>query len=550
MALIASLGLHLTQILSLDVVPFKGGRSIANGSATAVSLTKAGSGILTLSGSTGNTFTGTTTVSAGQLALGKSSGNAVGGNLTITNARLTFSGSNQIADGAAVTMSGAGSVFNGTAWNTGVFALADAIASLTVTGGVVNAGGSDNGTGLAVTGAASFAGGAGNTEFASQSGGWVSFGSLALAGMTGTTLPANAAPNTFRLSGNTSVRQTQVTIGSGGLSLDGSNILLAIGSGSGALGSRIVLNGDVTTLGSTASSIMPPTSGDGTNGTRAVALSGTVGAATRSFTIGGGGADLNVLVPIANGSATTAGIRKLGAGILTLGTANTYTGATTISAGTLALGLNGSFASSPVITIGDAGSSGAVLDITAKTGTFAFASSQTVGGIGTLKMDAVDTARFAGTFAPGNSPGIFTVDGGTALLSGTTQIEIFGATRGTGYDAVDLVNAAALNYDNGVLALDFGSWLADQQSYQLFGSGSQSIGGTLSSLTLVGTNYTGLTFTRSAGVWTSQGTSPANQTLTFTEATGTLVIVPEPGSLILASLGISAAAWALFRRRT
>jgi hypothetical protein len=129
-----------------------------------------------------------------------------------------------------------------------------------------------------------------------------------------------------------------------------------------------------------------------------------------------------------------------------------YTGATTISAGTLALGAAGSFASSPTITVGDVGSSGAVLDIAAKTGTFAFTSGQTVGGIGTIKMGAGDTAQFAGILAPGNSPGILTIDGGTALLSGTTQIEFFGAARGTGYDAIDLINSAVIDYGNGVLA--------------------------------------------------------------------------------------------------
>jgi autotransporter-associated beta strand protein len=267
-----------------------------------------------------------------------------------------------------------------------------------------------------------------------------------------------------------------------------------------------------------------------------------------TLTLGAGNATGNTFGGIIRNSSGTIALTKIGTGIQTLGGANTYAGATTISGGTLALGLNGSFASSPLITIGSAGSSGAVLDLTAKTGTFAFGAGQTVGGIGTLKMDASDTVQIAGVLSPGNSPGVLTFDGGTALLSGTTQMEIFGGVRGTDYDAVDLINNAILDYANGTLLLDFGATLAAEQTYQLFGNGPSTLQGDLFAVTVAGSNYAGLTFTGSNGVWTSTGSSPSGQTLTFTEATGQLVIVPEPAALALAACGIMGVVWSLRRR--
>jgi fibronectin-binding autotransporter adhesin len=481
-------------------------------------LTKSGTSTLTLSGGAANTSTGLTTVSAGVLSLAKTAGlNAIAGDLTITNAAVTFTNSNQIADTAAVTMSGSSSVFNGTSFNSGAAgnqALNETIGSLAVTGGIFFPGGSTSATGFAVTGSASFTGGSGNTNYIQGSGGLASYGSLALVGMN-STQPAGfgvAVPNQFAVAGNNTSRQTTLTVGAGGLLLDGSNLLLQLGNTAGVLGSRLVLNGDVTTTGVAASSISVPSTNDFSLGTRAVQLSGTTGSVTRTFTVGGGGADLTVSVPITNGSATTAGLSKAGVGTLTLSASNSYTGTTTIKTGTLALGSVGSFANSPTITIGDAGSSGAVLDLTAKTGTFAFTSGQTVGGIGTINIGAGKTVSSAGIWAPGNSIGSNAVTG-NLTLTGTSQFEL--GTPGTSTSAPGSADFTAVS---GTLTLGGNLQLIDNAGangngsaaggvYRLFTYGN-AVSGSFASAT---TNPTPTTRTSLSNIsYAGSGTATGN----------------------------------------
>ena len=119
------------------------------------------------------------------------------------------------------------------------------------------------------------------------------------------------------------------------------------------------------------------------------------------------------------------GVIVSGGTVSLLSGSNTYSGATTIAGTntTLVLASTGSFASSSRITVGNAGSSGAILDLTAKTGTFAFASGQTVGGIGTINIGTGKTVSSAGIWAPGNSIGSNTVTG-NLTLTGTSQFEL------------------------------------------------------------------------------------------------------------------------------
>lgn len=300
---------------------------------------KTGTGTLTLNGATTNTHSGPLTVGQGTLALAKTGGaTAVAGNLIIENgAFVTFSGgTNQIVPTAAVSMSGAGSVFHGTGPNagppTGPATVTQTLGSLAITGGTFNTGAGSNWT---ITGAMSMTASAANSiVFVGNSGMQLSVGSLSLVGMNGGS-SSTAVTNGFTVFGNTTTRGT-LTVGSGGLYLENSTIHLKRGN-AGALGSRLVLNGDVSIGGTTTSLIRRD--GTETEGLTLVELSSTAGNVTRTFTTAAGGGNLNISVSVTNGAATAASIVKSGAGTLTLSgaEANSYGGDTTINGGTLAL---------------------------------------------------------------------------------------------------------------------------------------------------------------------------------------------------------------------
>jgi fibronectin-binding autotransporter adhesin len=287
---------------------------------------KTGAGQLTLSGSSPNTHTGTLSVNAGRVHLNKVG--ALAGNLEInTGGFVTFSGgTNQMAATSSVTLNGAASVFNGTGPNATVGTVTQTLASLTVTGGTFNAGANS----VWNIGSLSFGPGE-NKVFVGNSGTTVNAGSLSLVGMNGAASSTDVL-NGFTLFGNGVTTITRLTVGSGGLYLEGSNIHM----GRGSRGAEMYLNGDVSTGGTTTSTIQISQSG-------AVlpflGLSGSAGTATRTFNIAGGGANLSINVAVTNGSATTASLVKNGAGTLTLSgaEANTYSGDTTINAGVLQL---------------------------------------------------------------------------------------------------------------------------------------------------------------------------------------------------------------------
>jgi autotransporter-associated beta strand protein len=373
-------------------------------------LTKLGTNTLTLNGSSANTYNGTTTVSAGNLTLDKTSGVvAVGGDLVLNGSSKLLYGSSkneQIANTASITLNGSQSVFNGSTWNRtdGTQAsITETIGSLMVRDGQFNVGGGGNWT---VTGAGVFDGSTGDTRFVGNSGSRISFNSLSLTAMTGTTIVSS--PDGFVMGGASTTAVTTLSVGSGGLTLNASTLGLNKGTPSTSqLGSRLILDGNITTIGSSASSIA---SNNGTVGISNILLSEVGGSVvTRTITTGSG-ADLTISVPITNGNATTGGIIKDGLGTLTLNGTNTYTGATTLNSGTLSIAAitNGGVAGALGNSTNDAGNlvlGGGTLEYTG-----------TVDG--TTNRDFTLTAGTTSGISVANSTVSLTISGAAAATNG------------------------------------------------------------------------------------------------------------------------------------
>jgi fibronectin-binding autotransporter adhesin len=426
------------------------------------SLTKSGAGTLTLSGA--NTYSGGTTVNAGTL-----SGNTASlqGNIA-NNATVVF---DQATDGAyAGAMSGSGSLTKSGA------------GTLTLSGTNTYSGGTTINQGTLSGTAASLQGNIVNNATVvfdqatdgAYAGAMSGSGGLTKSGTGTLTLPG---ANTY--SGGTTVNAGTLKAG----------VTNAFGTGgvSSAAGATLDLGGFNQTLGSL--------SGAGNMALGAATL--TIGGDNSSTTFSG----------VISGTGSFA---KSGTGTLTLSGANTYSGGTTVNAGTLSgntASLQGNIANNAAVIFdqasdgayagaisgsgsltkngtgktilsgantytGDTNINGGILSVNGSIASNALVNSGgTLGGSGSIGGNV--TVNSGGVIAPGNSPGILTVNSLTLASGSTTRMEINGLTAGTEYDQIVVNNTATLG---GTLDLAFGFNPAVGNRFSLINAGNITSG--------------------------------------------------------------------------
>jgi fibronectin-binding autotransporter adhesin len=354
-----------------------------SGSGSNLSLTKVGSGTLTLSGSA-SSYTGATTVNAGTLSVSK----------------LANGGSNSSL--GAASNSASNLVLNGgTLQYTGAAASTDRLFSVGTSGGTIDASGSGT-LSFTNTGSLGFNSQTGARSLTLTGSGTGSLASV-IGNNGGATSLVKSGAGTWTLSNASNSYTGTTTITGGTLSINS----LANGGSNSALGAaantatNLVLNGgtlqytgaavstdrlfSVGTSGATIDS-----SGSGTltfANTGALGFNSQTGA--RSLTLMGSANGSLAAVIGDNGGATS--LTKSGTGVWTLAgsASNTFTGTTTINAGTLALNkTGGAVAISGALAIGDGSGTDTVrLDAANQIASTAAVTFNNTGGAPTLNLN-------------------------------------------------------------------------------------------------------------------------------------------------------------------
>jgi fibronectin-binding autotransporter adhesin len=495
--------------------------------ATTGALTKAGAGTLALAGAAA--YTGATAINAGTLQIGN--GGTAGG--------LSASSAISVASGATLAFSRTdayGGTFSNTVSGSGGVTLLSGSLTLsgnntytgqtTVSGGVLIAGRATNAFGssapLAVTsGTVSLAG-------VNQTVGALSGSAGALI----TTLAAGNGTLTTTFASGTSTFAGSITNGSGGTSFT------KAGAGTQVLSGVNTYTGATTVSAGTLQIGSGGTTGGLSSSSAISVASGATLAFNRSDDYGGN---------FTNAISGAGGVTLL-SGSLTLSAANTYTGSTSINGGTLAV--NGSLASAVAIDSGAfLGGSGSISGVLSGAGIVSPGNSPGILTAGQFDPTAGLGAAFEFTgFAPTYNAPSASVNDVLRLTNGSPFIaNLTSANTIDVYFNVDSIAAGDIFEGGFFTGLSAGDLLTNVQNAQFnywikSNAGSTVFGGvnyaSLSSVSGV-TGVTLNTISRTTNFGSGDVTGSVTQ----------FVIVPEPGALALAGIGIAVAGWLVRRRK-
>ena len=348
--------------------------------------------------------------------------------------------------------------------------------------------------------------------------------------------------------GKTSIR------GGGTLSI---NSIKDVSGGASAVGNPTTTPDGTIDIGASTTAGILTYTGGAQNTNRVINLAGSTGGATldqsgtgllkftSAFTATGAGIKTLTLQgstagtgeiagAIVNGSTVTS-LTKSGSGTWVLSGANTYTGNTAVNAGTLVV--NGSLGA----------------------GALSVASGATLMGSGTI----AGITTIAGIHSPGNSPGIETFASNLSYTGSTSQVvwELWNNTTSNSPLAYDqIVVGGNLDFaDATSLSLNFGgSGVGSVDWDDAFWGTNQTW--TLFDVTGTTSNFGNFTLVNSPNAWfdaSGQAFSASSRSgNTFSVAQqgndvliSYAIIVPEPGTIALAGIGIAAVAYRLRRRR-
>ena len=409
---------------------------------TGNTLTKLGSGTLTLSAD--NTYTGTTTISAGTLRIGDGGASgSVAGNI-VNNAALVFDRSDPSTFSGAI--SGAGSV---AMVGTG---------TLTLTGSNSYAGGTNLVRGVLALGGPDAIGSSGTISFGG--------GTLQLPSNNATdysTRFSNAISQVYKIDTNGGDATIAASLSSDGGTFE------KLGGGTLTLSAANTYSGGTTVSG----------------GTLEVASTGSI---THSI------ADLVVGTTVGNGTLLVNGG--------SVSVRNATLGRDDGSAGTLTVDNGGAFTSSGTLLVGSGDSASGTFTVAGGTVTTAAATIGAGNGIGTAMVSGGSWTN-SGNLAVGN--GTMTISSGTVTVGGTlsesspTSIALLGGELRIGTGGAGGVLQANLNLHG---SLVFNSSSDSSYGREIDGSGTvtKSGSGTLT-LTSAGTyGYSGLTTVSAGGL--------------------------------------------------